>query len=84
MAQERLVPRTASYTLPARTPLTLLRATGLTPSRVAGPAQGAIEWALGQPQFAMEDVIAQFDFVSVPALKEAFEAAIHRGVFRPL
>jgi len=84
MAQERLVPRPASYALPARTPLTLLRATGLTPPRVAGPAQVAIDWALGQPQFAMEDVIAQFDFVSVPALNEAFEAAIRLGVFKPL
>jgi hypothetical protein len=84
MAQERLVPRPASYGLPTRTPLTLLRATGLTPPRVAGPAQVAIDWALGQPQFAMEDVIAQFDFVAVPALEEAFEAAIRLGVFKPL
>ena len=84
MAQERLVPRTAPYALPTRTPLTLLRATGLAPPRGTGPAQVAIEWALGQPQFAMEDVIAQFDFVSVPALNEAFEAAIRLGVFKPL
>ncbi len=84
MAQERVVPRPASYTLPVRPPLTLLRATGLTPPRAAGPAQVAIDWALGQPQFAMEDVIAQFDFVSVPALNEAFEAAIRLGVFKPL
>ncbi|MDO9076703.1 MAG: cupin domain-containing protein [Brevundimonas sp.] len=84
MAQERLVPRPASYALPARTSLTLLRATGLTPPRGTGPAQIAIEWALGQPQFAMEDVIAQFDFVPVSALNEAFEAAIGRGVFKPL
>ncbi len=84
MAQERLVPRPASYALPARTSLTLLRATGLAPPRGTGPAQIAIEWALGQPQFAMEDVIAQFDFVPVSALNEAFEAAIGRGVFKPL
>jgi hypothetical protein len=32
----------------------------------------------------MEDVIAQFDFVAEPALKEAFEAAIRLGVFKPL
>lgn len=84
MTQERLVPRSAPYALPARTPLTLLRATGLTPPRVAGPAQAAIDWALGQPQFAMEDVIAQFDFVSTGALNEAFEAAIRLGIFKAL
>ena len=84
MAQERLVPRSAPYALPERRTLTLFRSTGLPPPRLAGPARVAVEWALGQPQFALEDVIAQFDFVSEPALKEAFEAAIRLGVFKPL
>lgn len=84
MAQERLVPRSAPYALPERRTLTLFRSTGLPLPRLAGPARVAVEWALGQPQFALEDVIAQFDFVSEPALKEAFEAAIRLGVFKPL
>jgi lysine-specific demethylase/histidyl-hydroxylase NO66 len=84
MAQERLVPRSAPYALPERRALTFFRPTGLTPPRVTGPARVAVEWALGQPQFALEDVIAQFDFVSEPALNEAFEAAIGLGVFKPV
>ena len=84
MAQERLIPRSAPYALPERRTLTLFRPTGLTPPRVAGPARVAVEWALGQPQFALEDVIAQFDFVSEPALNEAFEAAIRFGTFKAL
>lgn len=84
MAQERLVPRGEPYALPARTTLSLYRPTGLTPPRVDGPARVAVEWALGQPQFALEDVIAQFDFVAEPALKEAFDAAIRSGAFKAL
>jgi bifunctional lysine-specific demethylase and histidyl-hydroxylase NO66 len=84
MAQERLVPRGGPYALPARASLTLYRPTGLAPSRVTGPAQVAIDWALGQPQFALEDVIAQFDFVPEAALRDTFETAIRLGVFKAL
>lgn len=84
MAQERLIPRLSPYGLPSRTSLTLYRSTGLAPPQTEGPARVAIEWALGQPQFALEDVIAQFDFVSEPALNEAFETAIRFGAFKAL
>lgn len=84
MAQERLVPRGEAYGLPNRTALTLYRPTGLTPPRVEGPAAVAIDWAIRQPQFAFEDVIAQFDFVPEAALREAFGTAARAGVFKPL
>lgn len=84
MAQERLVPRATAYGLPDRASLTLYRPTGLVPPRVAGPAGVAIEWASGQPQFALEDVIAQFDFIPEAALRDAFEAATRLGAFRAL
>ena len=84
MAQERLVPRGQSYALPGRASLTLYRPTGLTPPRAEGPARVALEWAMGQPQFALEDVFAQFDFVSEAALRETFESAIGAGAFKAL
>lgn len=84
MAQERLAPRGEAYTLPDRASLTLYRPTGLTPPRAGGPARVAIEWASGQLQFALEDVIAQFDFVPEPALRDAFESAIRLGAFKAL
>ena len=84
MAQERLVPRGQAYALPGRATLSRYRPTGLTPPRVEGPARVAVEWALGQPQFALEDVIAQFDFVAENALRDAFETAIRLGVFKAL
>ncbi len=84
MAQERLVPRGDSYALPARASLTLYRPTGLTPPVVDGPARVAVDWASSQSQFALEDVLAQFDFVQEAALREAFEAAIQAGAFKAL
>lgn len=84
MAQERLAPRGEPYGLPERAKLTLFRPTGLALPRVEGPARVAVEWAAGQPQFAIEDVIAQFDFVSEPALRDAFETAVRHGAFKAL
>lgn len=84
MAQERLAPRGGSYALPTRSSLSLFRPTGLASPTVDGPARVAVEWAAGQPQFALEDVIAQFDFVPERALRDAFTAAIGAGVFKAL
>lgn len=79
MAQERLVARPATYALPDRQPLSLYRPTGLAGPRIDGPARVAIGWALSQPQFALEDMIAQFDFISEAAIREAVAAAERAG-----
>ena len=79
MAQERLVQRPASYSLPDRRPLTIYRPTGLMAPRIEGPARVAIAWALGQPRFALEDMIAQFDFVPETAIREAVATSEHAG-----
>ena len=79
MAQERLVARPATYALPERQPLSLYRPTGLAGPRIEGPARVAIGWALSQPQFALEDMIAQFDFISEAAIREAVAASERAG-----
>ena len=84
MAQERLSPRRSDYALPARKPLTLYRPTGLMPPRVTGPAMHAMGWAFSQPQFALEDLCAQFDFVPEPALRAAVTAADQAGALKRL
>ncbi len=84
MAQERLVPRGQAYALPVRAPLTLYRPTGLRPPAVDGPARVAMEWAMGQPQFALEDAVAQFDFIPEAALRAAFDSAVRAGALKPL
>ncbi|MDP3404850.1 MAG: cupin domain-containing protein [Brevundimonas sp.] len=84
MAQTRLVPRPANYALPERTALTLYRPTGLLGPRFPGPAAVAMGWALSQPQFALEDLIAQFDFISEDELREAVASAEQTGILRKL
>ena len=79
MAQARLTPRPATYALPERKPLTLYRPAGLIGPRIQGPAAVAMEWALAQPQFALEDMIGQFDFVPEADLRAAVEAAERSG-----
>jgi ribosomal protein L16 Arg81 hydroxylase len=79
MAQERLVARPSTYALPDRRPLTLYRPTGLLAPRIEGPARVAVGWAVGQPQFALEDMIAQFDFISEADIREAVAVAERGG-----
>jgi hypothetical protein len=49
-----------------------------------GPVAVAMGWALSQPQFALEDLIAQFDFISEDDLREAVTSAERTGVLRKL
>ena len=62
--QERLVRRPATYDLPARKPLTLYVPTNLLPPAFSGPVTEAVSWAMSQPRFALEDMIAEFDFIA--------------------
>lgn len=79
MAQERLIPREPGYALPHRPALTVYaQGSGPAPA-VTGPAALALEWAMEQPRLALEDMIAQFDFVSEAELRALVEAAVRSG-----
>lgn len=82
MAQERLVARPSTYALPARSPLHLYQPTGLVAPQIEGPARVAMNWALGQPRFALEDMIAQFDFVAEAAIRDAVTVAERAGALK--
>lgn len=84
MAQARLTPRPATYALPERKALTAFRPTGLIGPRFEGPAAMAMNWALSQQQFLLEDMIAQFDFVPVQALRDAVALAEATGAIKRL
>jgi hypothetical protein len=84
MAQARLVPRPADYALPERKTLILYRPTGLIGPRVTGPAAVAMDWALSQPRFAIQDLIATFDFVREGELRDAVAAAEAAGALQRL
>jgi len=79
MAQERLIDRPASYALPDRKPLTGYRRTHLAPPSVKGPVAIAMDWAFSQPDFAVEDLCAQFPFVDADAIREAVGNALRAG-----
>lgn len=82
MTQERLIPRPPSFALPARTPLTRYRASGLLGRAYAGPVAHAMHWAMSQPAFTLEDVIAQFDFVPDADIRAAIDQAEKTGVLK--
>lgn len=82
MSQERVIARPAAFDLPNRPPLTTYRPTGLMPPAVGGPVMHALGWALSQPLFALEDLIAQFDFVPAADICAAIEAAERAGAVK--
>lgn len=84
MTQQRLMGRSSHYRLPDRISLTRYSPTGLMPPVVRGPASVAMEWAMTQSVFVLEDMIAQFDFVPEADLRAAIEAAARAGALKPV
>lgn len=82
MTQEKLVPRPARFALPQPLTLTAYRPTGLKGPAFAGPAAHAMRWALSQPDFALEELIAQFDFVPETDIRAAVDQAEKAGALR--
>lgn len=82
MTQEKLVPRPARFTLPEPLRLTAYRPTGLLGPAFAGPAAHAMHWAFSQPDFALEELIAQFDFVPESAIRGAVDQAERAGALK--
>lgn len=82
MAQERLIPRAPGFVLPARASLTRYKATGLLGRAYAGPVAHAMHWAMSQPAFTLEDVVAQFDFVPETDIRAAVDLAEKAGVLK--
>lgn len=79
MAQERLAPGHTAYDLPHRVALTMFRPTGAQAPAIRGPARHAIDWALSQPRLALEELIAQFDFVPEAEIRAAVAEAERTG-----
>ena len=79
MSQQRLRQHPARYALPARKPLTSYRRAGMASPPFSGPVAIAMQWAFNQPQFALEDLCAQFDFIDDADILEAVERATRAG-----
>ncbi|MGH7028141.1 JmjC domain-containing protein [Brevundimonas sp.] len=82
MTQERLVPRPARFALPQPMALTAYRPTGLQGPACVGPAAHAMHWALSQPDFALEELVAQFDFVAEADIRAAIDQAEKAGALK--
>lgn len=82
MAQERLVPRPASFNLPERKPITLYRTTGRAFPQAPTQLRVVYEWAMAERQFAIEDMIAEFDFVSEADVRAGVVAAEQSGALQ--
>lgn len=82
MTQERLTPRSHRFALPNREPLTRYGRTALMAPAYAGPVAHAMHWALSQQVFSLEDLIAQFDFVSEADIRAAVDQAEKAGALK--
>lgn len=78
-AQARLVPRGGDYALPVRPTLTFLEPTGVPMPRVGGAGDEVLAWAATQRRMALEDMLAQFDFIAPETVTAAVEAAERAG-----
>lgn len=84
MAQRRLIARPAGFSLPTRKPVTLYRTTGRAFPR-SSTALGVIYgWAIQERQFALEEMIAQFDFLSEQEVRDGVDAAEKAGALEKL
>ncbi len=82
MAQERLTPRAHHFTLPHREALTRYSRTAMMAPAYAGPVAHAMHWALSQHVFTLEDLIAQFDFVSEADIRAAVDQSEKAGALK--
>lgn len=82
MAQERLVPRPSTFELPQRKPLTLYQTTGHAFPATTAVVRTAYDWAIQERQFALEDMVAQFDMISEADVRAAVTAAEQAGAIR--
>ena len=79
MAQERLVPRPVTFSLPVQMPLQRYKLTGRPFPRGATADQIAYDWCAGQGDFSLEKMLAEFDFIAPHKLRRAIEAAEAAG-----
>jgi len=75
MAQEQIIPRHHTYRLPEHQNQTLYRRLPLLGPSFSGPVAHVMHHALSQPTFSVEDLIAQFNFVSEAEIRQAVERA---------
>lgn len=79
MSQERLVPRKATFALPARKASPGYAPTGSPFPRGSTQIAVAYEWCAAQAHFSRDQMLAAFDFIEPDALGRAIDAAEAAG-----
>lgn len=81
-SQMRMAPRPATFTLPERKPVTLYRTTGRSFPATTGAVRETYDWAIAERQFALEDMVAQFQSLSEPDVRAGVDAAERAGALQ--
>lgn len=79
MTQERLVPRTTRFELPARRTSPNYAPTGSPFPRASTQIQIVYEWCAAQAHFSRDQILAEFDFIEPEALGRAVDDAEASG-----
>ena len=83
-SQARMTPRPPSFTLPERKPVTLYRVTGRSFPACPGAVRETYDWAIEERQFALEDMVAQFQSLSEGEVRAGVAAAEAAGAVQRL
>lgn len=82
MAQHRIVPRPAAFTLPERKPVTLYRTAGRAFPTCSTAMREIYDWAIAERQFALEDMLAQFQSLPEADIRAGVAAAEQAGALQ--
>lgn len=82
MAQERIVPRAASFTLPERKPVSLYRTAGRAFPACSAAMREIYDWAIEERQFALEDMLAHFQSLPETDIRGGVAAAEQAGALQ--
>lgn len=82
MAQVRLQPRPAGFDLPERKPVTLYRTAGRAFPPASRAVRATYDWAIEERQFALEDMVAQFESLPEADVRAGVAAAEQAGALQ--
>jgi hypothetical protein len=82
LAQERIIPRAPVFDLPRRKPATLFRTTGRAFPTASKAVRATYDWAIVERQFALEDMVAQFESLTEADIRAGVAAAETAGALQ--
>ena len=81
-SQTRMTPRPPAFALPERKPITLYRTTGRSFPPCSPPVRESYDWAIAERQFALEEMVAEFQSLSESDVRAGVAAAEAAGALK--